>query len=638
MSAGGSFDYPVGIVLFDGELFPAIYEDYVQLNTFQDKTTLGDYTRDSDQLISAKIWTDFTGGFGIRFIREGSNAGSYEWGIGIDGRRPNQLALSRRKSFIDGDVTRFAGQLGNKVWGCSASGIHEWDETTHTFDPVAAAAIVDVPTHRAEEFNGLLWIPQGDGYQTWDGVTMSAQNTSIQALQFTEWNNQIWCITADGKLMGNDGVSWDEKVTIQSSAEPRTIGVYMDTAGEDVVAVGTSKGLYMWDDYSGNLVLTRLRYPRHPANALGMATWRVGEDLYVTAGMAMYRYTGPSTAPNMGLNADQYTIPAEFRGKIVDLLAEHNGLYALVQGVESTPSAGDPDIKFDPGMKTEGGFTSVPTVAQSMVCQYNGHGWEVVWTSPGPTIPYFMGLTDADDVYRIWWGTEDGMWTQTLPATIINPEELMTAGEGDFTDTGYIKSGNFDAGMRKFQKLASHMEIEIPHFESGVVSAAFQHSIDMAAFVGVPATFEQGSVVIPFGVETLSDGTLFSRGQLFDYYNWLLMMGTTDPAFSPIIDSLTLKFIRRPLKGAGWIIRIPFDFKDPEWRGKTKLDIKQQIDALIDSPHYVRMQHGPDYKKSRRVYISRVGGVNATGDDQRGFRTISVTEVGIGNTGLWDGN
>lgn len=636
--ASPRFDDEVGIVLFNGERYPVVYEDYVQLNTFQDKTTLGDYTRDSDQLISAKIWSDFSGGFGIRYIREGSNAGSYEWAVGMDGRRPNQLSLGRRKQFIDHSVTRLAGQLGTKVYGCSATHIYEWNETSTTFEASSIDTIVDVPTHRGEEFNGLLWIPQGDGYQTFDGISMSAQNTSVQALQFVEWNNQLWTITADGKLMAHDGVSWDEKVVIQSSATPRTIGLYMDSAGEDVVAVGTSRGLYMWDGYSDTLVQTRLRYPRHPSNALGMATWRVGEDLYVTAGMAVYRYTGPSTAPNMGLNADQYTVPAEFRGKIVDLMAEHNGLYALVQGVETTPEAGEPDTKFDPGMKTEGGFTSVSSVAQSMVCQYTGHGWEVVWTSPGPTVPYFMFLSDADNTNRIWWGTEDGVWTQTLPFTIINPEELMVAGEGDFTDNGYIKSGNFDAGMRKFQKLASHMEIEVPQFESGIVSASFQHSIDMAAFIGVPTTFAQGSVVIPFGVETMEDGTLFSRGQLFDYYNWLLQLGTTDPKFSPIIDSLTLKFIRRPLKGAGWIMRIPFDFRNNEWRGRTKLDIKRGIDSLIDSPSYVRMQHGPDYKTSRRVYISRVGGINASGDDQRGFRQVSVTEVGVANTGLWDGN
>jgi hypothetical protein len=599
--------------------------------------TFGDYTRDSDQLISAKIWSEFTGGFGIRFIREGSNQGSYEWGVGIDGRRPNQLSLARRQDFIDEEVTRALGQLGDTVYGASATELFAWNEAGKTFG-AAIATLSDAPSYRGEEYNGNLYIPQGDGYQVWDGASLSIQNTTVKALQFTVWNNQLWTITVDGRLMAFDGIAWDEKVVIESSSRPRTIGLYMDSSGEDVVAVGTSKGLYMWDDYAQHLVQTRLRYPRHPANALGMATWRVGEDLFVTSGMAVYRYTGPATAPNIGLNTDQFTVPAEFRGRIVDLLAEHNGLYALVEGVQITPTAGDPEGLFDPGMRQEGEFVSVPQLARSMLCEFTGHGWRVVWTSPSPTIPYWSVLTDANDTFRLWWGTEDGVWTQTLPVTIINPEEILVAGEGDFTSSGFIQSGNFDAGMRKFQKLASHVEITVSHFEPGAVSAAYFNSIDQGGFVSVPATFNQGDVVIPLGLEVQPDGTIFSRGQLFDFYNWMLTLSTSDPAFSPIIDSLTLKFIARPLKGAGWIMRIPLDFRTEEWRGKTKATMRKQIDDLISSPRYVRIQHGPDDRHSRRVYIARVSGINASGDDDRGERRISVTEVGIPGPIAYDGN
>jgi hypothetical protein len=632
MSFSG-WDQEPGIVVFNDWPFPAFMEDFAQLNTFQDKMILGDPSRESDQLISSKIWTDFTGGFGTRDIREGSSTGGYEWAEGIDNRRPYQLSLGRRYQFIDEAPTFALGVLGDTMYAASATQLYGWDEANLTFGS-PLNAITDSPVQRAEEFGGLLWIPQGDGYQTWDGASMSAQDTTVQAIDFAEWDNRLFAITDNQKLMAWDGASWDERAVLHASVIMRTLDTYMDSSGEDVIAIGTNKGLYMWDDYTGRLVHTRLRYPRHPHNALGMATWRVGEDLFVTAGMSVFRYTGPSVAPNIGLNTDNFTVPAELRGKIVDLMAEHNGLYALVEGVQTTGApVGSPATKFDPGLKTEGNLTGVPTMAKSMLCEYTGHGWRVAWVSPSETIPYWSALSDADDTYRLWWGTADGLWTQTLPTGILNPEELMLGMEGDFTSTGYIQSGWFDAGMRKFQKLGSHMEVEFKQWPSSS-AASMQRAIDYGAFEGMAATFGEGNIIIPLGVETLADGTTFSRGELFDFWNWILQMGTDDPLYSPIVDSVVLKYIRRPLKGAGWVMQIPFDFDDEEWHGISKLELKRRLDSLIDSPGFVRFQHGPDYQRSRRVYVSRLGGLNLTGDDQSGYRDISVTEVRLPGGGF----
>ena len=65
------------------------------------KVSFGDYTRDSDDILSSKIWTQFVNGIGYDRIREGSDEGVC-WYSNLWTRTPYQLTLNRRVESVAG--------------------------------------------------------------------------------------------------------------------------------------------------------------------------------------------------------------------------------------------------------------------------------------------------------------------------------------------------------------------------------------------------------------------------------------------------------------------------------------------------------------------------------------------------------
>lgn len=625
---------PVGMIFLNGKSYPVSHEQYHQLATFPPKVTQGDPTRDSDHLISSKIWTDFTGGIGVRNIREGADEGGFYFGT-LDGSKPFQLALSRRHELIDETILYAIGTRAGTFYGATATTLHAWNESTLSFGS-SVGTLTSTPAGKGIEFNGKLFIPQGDGYQTWDGATVATQVTTYDIIAFTEWNNWLWAITSDGRLLQNEfgtDTGWAPVTQLHSSVQPRNIAVYMDDSGNDAIFISTDRGIYAWDHYASVLIKTRLKVPPYPYNGYGMAHWRLGEDLFVTNGLQVARFTGDVIVPDMGPTKPN-GLPSTYRGYIKDLEPELNAMYALVQGVEQNVTA-DPSVAFDSGMVDEGEFTSVETIANSLLLRWTEKGWHVVWESPSALTPYWSMVSSAEE-YRIWWGTSAGIFSIILPRSIENPRELMEAGEGLFNQTGYIQFGNYDAGMRRFEKIASHFELVFSEWPAGVTVAA-EYNINetgWVSFTGSMTPDADGLIRLPFGVQTESDGKQFSYGVIFDRIDFKLTFTGTSTQ-SPIMDSAVLKFIKRPLQTSNFIVDILIDFDEFWDLGRTALDMKRELDEMSNSPSFVRYQHGSDPHNSHRVYVSRVQGANETGENYKGARSISLIEVPLDS---YDGN
>ncbi len=302
---------------------------YQNMGALGGKVTFGDYTRESDENSSAKIWTDFTGGIGVDSIREGADDGGYWYGY-LNAKSPFQLTLGRETLELTNVKYPLAG-LGGTFYATDGVTYFRWDELVGEFvDTEYDFGATPIPGNSAV-FGDKLWTPCGAaGVMEFDGSSNGVLDTAVRAIDLLEFDNHLYAITTDKKLCQFDGSAWTDLETFKWGDTPRSLCIYMNRLEDDILYIATDRGLISWDKTNLTSFRTRMQVPAFYDNGLGVAVWRAGEDLYYSSGMQVYQYSVGSSIP-VGPGGRQ-GVPARVRGKIVDLEPSHNSLFALIEG------------------------------------------------------------------------------------------------------------------------------------------------------------------------------------------------------------------------------------------------------------------------------------------------------------------
>ena len=94
------------------------------------------------------------------------------------------------------------------------------------------------------------------------------------------------------------------------------------------------------------------------------------------------------------------------------------------------------------------------------------------------------------------------------------------------------------------------------------------------------------------------------------------------------MDSLVLKYQKIPVISGTYTLSILNDFYDedtgygPDWYA-------DQLDAMLASDEFVKLQHAHPSHPFMRVSISMVNGRDRTGDDLSNYRNITVVEIPV---------
>ena len=440
-----------GIVRLDGVRYNvAPNVGYNNLAQWEGKNVFGDYTRDSDNVISSKIWTSFAGGIGVDRLREGSDEGRCWWTT-LNGRNPYQLSLGRLATKYTG-VRYPLGDLANTFYAADGDQVFPWSESGATFGTALAGTISTVPAWRGVSWNGYQYIPLGNngGFAYHDGTTLTEDTSGIDVQRFIDWDNRLIAVTPDGVLHesftspATSGSFSSALAQINSSETFKNVVNYTDRADNETVYVVTDRTVYAYDPLTQLLIRTRLQFPPHPDNGEGAAVWRPGEDLFVSAGLGVYRFNLSAISPQ-GLDRDE-GIPETYRGAIRDLCPEHNMLVAYLQGVLTDEELASQNIEFDPGQIDEGDAFLAGMNSYSLLVGYNGFGWHPLWTSPDAEgDPLWCSVSGAESTYRLWWGygtaTNDSCYTMLLPKDFANPRQLLATSEGEVRGIGPARYG-----------------------------------------------------------------------------------------------------------------------------------------------------------------------------------------------------
>lgn len=620
-------------IILGGVKVPIYGVNYVDLSRFEQKLTIGDYSRDSDMLLSAWITTTWIGGALVDDLLEGVTDQRYRIGT-LHTRHPGQLALPALTSAIQPlgthPVTRVLGDFQDRCYLSNGSALERLVITDATYGDAVTEAVAPlngVPQSGAVAYQGKLYLPLGtDGIDTFDGAAVT-NDPAIQAVSLCLWDTKLFALDLAGKIHTFDGTSWAAPVpgaAIPADRTPRNLVWFYDRDGQPTVFVVTDQDLWGWEPTTGVLHPARLRFPRHPDAGLGAVEWR-DDGLYITLGVGIMRYSTGGVISPEGLDRDD-GLPYEYRGRIVALGAEYNALYALVEGL---PVASEPpdNLLLDGGPFENGIAIPPESPSKCSLWLFNEAGWSMEWETGDELLANATSvvISQAQGFYRVLWAAGGKLFWQALPRSFHGPKQKVKDLTARFAPAGYLETGRFDANMTGFRKLASHLEVNVYNPRDGkpmggVVNVLYRTD-EQTAFRPLGTVSSFGRNILPFNLG--ADG--FPRGEAFGWIEFRYeFVRAADVGNTPIVDSTVMKFIKLPLQGRSWVFEVPLDQEYLGYLGPTEL--AAHLTHLTTSESFTEMIHAGD---RYRVRVAQTQGSEATGYDQTKSVTLNVVEADI---------
>jgi tripartite motif-containing protein 71 len=338
-----------------------------ELSIFEKKVTFGRIDKDSDDIVSSYVMSDWSGGGQIDLLT-GADQSRYRHGM-LDARTPGAITLPQYVEEITptgatGDTTYPMGQIGNYPVHIKDDLVYTWDEDTDTLSTGVSISTY-TPVGKATRFGSGLYVPLGtDGYAiitlsgtdpVWNrhaGVSEAASSTATSSPNVTDfevWDNKLWAMTPTGVLAysftgANNAWAWDQAwaaeraafLKLDTARTPRRLLTFPDNNGDPCLTIISDAAAYRVDFVSKVYEPTAIQFPPHPDFGRGATVWRPGEDLKIAVGLEMISYsTAGVVDPETGLSRND-GMPFTNLGTITDLEAETSSLYAAVTGSSSS--------------------------------------------------------------------------------------------------------------------------------------------------------------------------------------------------------------------------------------------------------------------------------------------------------------
>jgi hypothetical protein len=627
-AVSGDADEQWGEVHIDGTPIPVMDQiGVVNLATLPQRLTFGDHTLASDHILSVWVQSDWTGGGQVEDLREASHAERFSHGT-AETRFPRMLSQPPEtlSYTIAGSPTNATpvGDYDDLFYAAFDLDLCSWDTGTEAF--VSEDTLAALPTGKGVVYDDILWIPEGvSGYETWNGAAVASGEAGITPIAFVEWDDKLVALEHDGQVSVWDGVAWTSPpaLRLRGDRTPRNIVVWWSADRFPTLFVITDRDVWAVDWLVPILYRTGLKFPVHPDQGLGSTVWR-DDSLYVSVGMGVHQLSLGMVISASGLDRDD-GMPAEFRGRIVDMEDEYNGLYALVEGLVSNEVAVAESPSIEETMVRDDALI-VPitsSFARSTLQVWTGIGWHTAWQSDDASgTPTRARVSQADGEYRIWWGYAGSMYTQVLRRTFHNPRQGALSSIDRFASESTIRTGRFDANLATFHKLVSHIEFHLDHASSGEVDVSYSTDhFDGFRYLGtVSGTGQQFVRFDPNG-----DG--FNEGDAYHWIEFQYTLRNTSPTETVIVNWISVYFVVRPLQSTSWRGMARLDLGDEQHQGEGNRELAEFLDGLTTAEHFSLFKHRD---RSYRVLMAQTNGTDRTGKDLRGGRTFSLIEVSDG--------
>lgn len=650
---------------------------------FESKLTFGDYGKDSDQLQSTWVQSNWTGGLLIDQHQEGATDQRGRWACAWT-MSSEQLALPPKhdeltfgptilstNSDARGPIAMPLIEIDDVLYVAMGKELWKVEGDWYSYTNMTYTKIANLPGYAQNRAcigssAAYILIPLGkDGVQVvathihpTSPDTLSAYDATVKAVAVAQLDGKKYAITLDRTMRVSlyGSLTWDPKIySMGPSSRCRNIEVFYNQAGEPAIYITTDSGLWAYDQEGDRVHQSSLRWPEHHNNGLGLASWR-DDALYISSGFSVARYTRDGVRTDIGIDRDD-SIPAdrvlaswEFRTgpyspdintlrpsrTITSLIGAQNFLVALVQlGGESEDGSSFPYA----------------------VAAWNEGGWHVLYEGELPyqpgtgagRYPTGLQLTQSVGGYRVWWG-EGAVEVQgdtstsaflgkptihsiAIPRSFHGPRQKVLDNVEKFASTGYYETGWFDAGMRGFDKTWSHLEIYLTDPRdgqplNGSVEVTYRTDENPSEWKSLGYVSAYGRSVLTFN----EDSKGFPRGETSRSIELRFNLETDDDARSPIIDSFILKFIKLALPGRAWQLTVAYESE--QWSG---IGPNEMVSWLARLTYEGGFSWLIIRDRNYRVRVSQVQVVEGTGPVPSRQIQINLIEVPIPGSDTWGG-
>ena len=596
------------------------------IGTFPPKEVQNDWTRSHHEVNSSYTQSDTTGGGQIYEVDEAVD-GSRFWFATADTQYMRQVVLPRLAHDVEGLTgpiiclgdygSTFIVSANQDLYTIAADGTATDLNKTLAAAPKEREGIAFKGTHTTLTF----YIAVEGGYQTWDGTTLSALITTCKPVDWAEWDNKLFGIQADGKLMESpDGQSgtWTSPVIIDARYTPTHLVDFFDKQDEPCLHIITRSAVFAVDRANSKALKTQLHPPRHPHAADAATVFRT--DLFVSYGMGVDQYTGQSIIP-FGMDRD-FGMPYEFRGNIRCMVDGYNGLYAMVNGGQITadwPEVTTSVSRHMIAMPVQGS----PTV----IMMNNMNGWHTVWSS-GQNVddPTNMAFSNANDTFRLYWGIGDSLKYMDFPTALFNP--IQRDPDWEFAEEAYIEYGALDFSTTGMMKIMESVEIRSKEVTS-TETLTVEYSADGGPWVSMGTISTQpqlGTTKLKFGANGLFPDNITPRydGVSADSVRVRVRLARgSNTRSTPILESMSIVFQKLMGKLNGYEFTVDCT-RNNGANGKTNKEIQDFLSELIDIGRLIPFYHQGEWKSVR---LAGVSGEDDTGTDIKGDRNVALLEV-----------
>ena len=668
-----------GTIVLNGVAIPATSVTTSYTSRFETKLTLGDYSKDSDQLQSTWIQSNWAGGMLIDHHIEGATEQRGRWAKAWT-MSAEQLSLPPKLETvqfgptIDADDVDAQGPIsmplieirgilyvamGKELWTISAD--------LYAYDNVVVEKVADLPGYAQGEAvlgetDGVFYIPLGS-----NGVctvhshanpvtpnTVVATEAGIAAMALVRWDTKIMALEYSGQVrifqvIGGTWDAADPNLMLPPSDSPRGMEVFYNNSGDPTVFVVSDRGLFAIDYEIPKLYASSLRWPKHHNTGMGLTAWR-DDALYIASGFAVTRYTRDGVRTDIGLDRDD-GIPADV---VQSPWGDVNATYHPGRAI--TAMVGTQN--FIAALVQLGGPADTIGDYPYALCVWNEGGWHVLVEDVLPYFPEVMsgryptGLFVTENVggYRVWWGeggsslgaapVESGyigvprLHSIGIPRSFHGPRQKVMDNIDAFAPTGYYETGWFDAGMRGFEKTWSHLEVTLADPGTGLpldgtVEVRYRTEDNPTVWNVLGTATGYGRTILTFG----EDERGFPVGATSTAIDLRFNFSTSVATQSPIMDSFVLKFIKLSLPGRSWMTNA--DIGTEQFGGIGPKEMSIILARQTYQGGFSRLIEGTE---EFRVRVSQVQHFGGTGTDFRRSIGLNIIEVPIPGHPVWGGD
>ncbi len=629
---------------------------FSDLARFQQKVLFGDPTKDDNDLLSSWQMDDWSGGSGVYDMKEGTDAQRFYMST-MNLRFPGQAT---KPPYVGDNTAGSVTGSGNKrVLG------ELWSESENDFMVIYTAgmnvrrAIIDgtVPggqikatgydlsgptltlglpvnpgvAYQGEFIEERFFIPLGNaGYAVVaDEGTYIEEFDEYEFVAFTVWDHKLIGITTGGRLYRTiDGDTWtayDLTYALSKNYRIRGLVNFFDRGDRPCIYVLTDRDIWQFDPDGPELFRIDFGWPSHKYHANTACVWQ--GQLFIAIGMGVFRYTGGAWMP-VGLDRD-HGIPGEYQGHIVELVADWNGMYALVQGTN---------------------VDSVYGSKSSLHC-FTGAGWQCLWTQDTAvpdSIQYHgqlaqtaltvtgLVVTQSGGVSTLMFstaGSDDKVYSMPLSMTFANPRAGI--GAGQLFGNGayyYLETPEFNAEMFGYVKIANAFQF---YLEEPIAitdpndrdTFRILYRLDRGEWKQLASVeAEPGRYAVPFGEEMFDSGLTDGESWETIQFRFEILRGETFAADKPmVLNNSVFSFLKTVSSNDS----LTFNVDVSQGTGDMSPDdAAAWLDSLPSSKKFHLMSVGKN--TVYRVFISQNAGKRPLGDSQIHQRQLSVVQIPTG--------